>query len=242
MKAHILYLHGFASSVRTAKGLALGERLAAEAASYAIPDLEGGDFRSLTMDGMLGRARATLAALPADGAPALLIGSSLGGYTAARLAAAAGIRPLAGALLIAPAFRFPTTWSARLGKAAIKKWRTSGKRSFFHYGAQKEVPLGYGFLESCRGLPDLPDQARCPVAIVHGKGDESVDWKGSADYANDRAHVELHLVEGDHRLGEPRHEDLMVWCARGLLARWADAASASTRATPPASTPASTPA
>ncbi len=226
MKAHILYLHGFASSVRTAKGLALGARLAAEAASYAIPDLEGGDFRGLTMDGILARARAALARLPADGAPALLIGSSLGGYTAARLAACATPRPLAGALLIAPAFRFPSAWAARLGEAAIAQWRQDGERPFFHHAVERELPLGHGFLESCRGLPDLPAQARCRTAIVHGRQDASVDWQGSAAYAEGRERVEVHLVEGDHRLGEPRHEDLMVWCARDLLARWASGAPA----------------
>jgi pimeloyl-ACP methyl ester carboxylesterase len=219
MTAHILYLHGFASSVRTAKGLALGARLAADAASYGIPDLEGGDFRALTMDGILARAAAAIDALPEDGRAVLLIGSSLGGYTAARLAALGATRPLAGALLIAPAFRFPSSWAARLGEAAIAQWRRDGERAFFHHAHERELPLGYGFLESCRDLPDLPAQARCPVAIVHGLEDASVDWQGSAAYAGGRARVELHLVAGDHRLGEARHEELMAWCARDLLAR-----------------------
>ena len=107
MTWHGVYLHGFASGPGTAKGVALGRRLAGCLASYTIPDLEGGDFRGLTMDGILDRAEAALAALPADGGRVLLIGSSLGGYTAAHLAATGRARRATALLLIAPALIQP---------------------------------------------------------------------------------------------------------------------------------------
>lgn len=219
MPAHVRYLHGFASSVRTAKGIALGERLRSAVASYAIPDLEGGDFRGMTMDSLRARAAAACAALPADGQPLVLIGSSLGGYLAALLAATAPPPRLAGLLLIAPAFGFPSAWAARLGPAGIAAWEATGERLFFHHASEREQPLGYGFLASCRGLPELPGQAPVPVVIVHGRQDDSVDHRQSIAYHQARARVELHLVEGDHRLTEPRHEALLEWCARDLLAR-----------------------
>jgi len=223
MPAHGVYLHGFGSGPKTAKGQALGKRLAPLLTSYHIPDLEAGDFTALTMDGILFRARAAMAAVPDDGGPIIVIGSSLGGYCAALLASGghpAGGLParVSALLLIAPAFGFPTNWAKNLGPEGIAAWRREGTRMFYHHGAEREVPLGVGFLDSCADLPDLPTQAQVPIAIVHGRQDATVDCAASITYARARERVELHLVEGDHRLTEPRHEDLIAWCATDLLA------------------------
>ena len=225
---HAIYLHGFGSGPLTAKGVALGQRLAGAVASYAIPDLEGGDFPSLTMDGILARAAAALRALPDDGQPVLLIGSSLGGYVAAQLAAERRATRVGALLLIAPAFGFTTSWAERLGPSGIAAWRRDGSRPFFHFAAEKELPLGVAFYDSCLALPELPAQALdvhhgqpLPVAIVHGRQDATVDHRMSVTYSTARARAELHLVEGDHRLTEQRHETLIAWCALDLLARLA---------------------
>jgi predicted esterase YcpF (UPF0227 family) len=220
VKPHALYLHGFASSPKTAKGVALGERLTGSVASYQIPAVEGDAFRSLTMDGIFTRAEAALRALPADGAPALLIGSSLGGYSAAFLAAAGRAPRVAALLLIAPAFGFTDSWLHKLGGGGIEEWRRKGERNFFHHAQERELPLGVAFLESCERLPAMPGEPRMPVAIVHGRQDETVDCRRSVEYAQARANVDLHVVQGDHRLTEPRHEDLIAWCARDLIARF----------------------
>lgn len=221
---HALYLHGFGSGPKTSKGLALGQQLAGAVTSYAIPDLEGGSFTDLTMDGILGRTEAALRALPDDGQPVLLIGSSLGGYTAAHLAASGRAHRVGALLLIAPAFGFTSSWAKRLGEAGVARWRSAGSLPFFHYAAERELPLGVGFYESCLTLPDVPAQAPMPVAIVHGRQDETVDHRQSLHYAANRDSAELHLVDGDHRLTEPRHEELIAWCARDLLARMAGTA------------------
>jgi uncharacterized protein len=216
---HAIYLHGFGSGPSSAKGLALGKRLAGAVATYAIPDLEAGDFTGLTMDGMLVRAEAALAALPQDGEPCLLIGSSLGGYCAALLAANERIPRVGGLLLIAPAFGFTSRWNSLLGAEGIAAWRRDGSRPFMHHALGKEVPLGVGFYDSCVMLPELPAQAAVPISIVHGRHDDTVDHRMSLRYASDRSNVELHLVDGDHRLTDARHETLITWCALDLLAR-----------------------
>ncbi len=216
-KPHAVYLHGFGSSPRSAKGVALGKRLAGSVSSFRIPDLEAGDFRGLTMDMLAERASRALADLPDDGTPALLIGSSLGGYTAAWIAAAGRAPRAAALLLIAPAFGFTDTWTQRLGEAGVAQWKQAGERMFFHHGAERDLPLGVAFHDSCVPLPALPPQAPVPITIVHGRQDQSVDHRQSARYALERERVELHLVEGDHRLTEQRHEDLIVWCAQDLL-------------------------
>ena len=216
---HCLYLHGFGSGPKTAKGLALGQRLAGVVTSYAIPDLEGGSFTDLTMDGIFTRVEAALRSLPDDGQPALLIGSSLGGYVAAQVAAMGRDPRVAGLLLIAPAFGFTAHWAERLGPMGVAKWRQEGSLPFYHFAAERELPLGVGFYESCLALPELPAQPSVPVTIVHGRQDDTVDHRRSARYAAERDHVELHLVNGDHRLTDPRHEELISWCAHDLINR-----------------------
>ena len=216
---HVLYLHGFGSGPKTAKGTALGKRLADVVSSYAIPDLEAGDFFSLTMDRICERAAAAVAALPNDDAPVMVIGSSLGGYTAALLAAAGRIPRASALLLIAPAFGFGERWAERLGIAGVGEWRRTGKRAFFHFASEREQPLGVGFLESAECLPGFPLAPEIPVVIVHGRRDDTVDWQQSRRYADQDANIEFHLVDGDHRLTDQRHEDLIAWCARDLIDR-----------------------
>lgn len=215
MLPHVRYLHGFGSGPRTEKGLELGRRIADACATYAIPDLEGGDFTGLSMEAM--RAR-TLAACPRDGR-VVLVGSSMGGYLAAWLAAGGDIPNLAGIVLIAPAFGFTARWAEILGANGVEAWRRDGSRLFFHYGAQAEVPLGVQFLHSCERLPELPGDPVVPCAIIHGRGDQTVDHRASMRFAAAHPAVELHLVQGDHRLTEPRHADLIAWAVRDLIAR-----------------------
>jgi pimeloyl-ACP methyl ester carboxylesterase len=216
---HVLYLHGFGSGPKTAKGTALGQRLAGRVRSYAIPDLEAGDFFSLTMERICDRAAAAVAALPEDEAPVLLIGSSLGGYTAALLAAQGRIPRASALLLIAPAFGFGERWAEHLGIAGVAAWRRDGQRMFFHHASQQERPLGVGFLDSAERLPGFPLAPEIPVVIVHGRRDDTVDWRMSRRYADQDADIEFHLVDGDHRLTDQRHEDLITWCAGDLIDR-----------------------
>jgi surfactin synthase thioesterase subunit len=65
----------------------------------------------------------------------------------------------------------------------------------------------------------VPLPPECPVVIVHGRRDETVDWRASRQYADQEGNIDLHLIDGDHRLTEARHEDLITWCANDLLER-----------------------
>jgi pimeloyl-ACP methyl ester carboxylesterase len=215
--SHVFYLHGFASSPATAKGQALKRLLAADVTSYAVPRLDGGDFTAMTFASMRRVVADAVAALPADGAPVLLIGSSLGGFLAALVAAE--LPRVRGLCLIAPAFEFGPRWAERIGEAGVERWRADGRYPFFHFATERDEPLGYGFYQSCIGLPDHPTAPAIPVAIVHGLKDDTVDWRVSARYRDRTPTAELHLIDGDHRLTEPRHEALIAWCARDLIAR-----------------------
>jgi alpha-beta hydrolase superfamily lysophospholipase len=169
----------------------------------------------MTMESLCGAA---LAACPREGR-VVLVGSSLGGYLSAWIAATRALPNLAGIVLIAPAFGFTSRWAALIGDDGVAAWKRDGSRPFFHYGQQRELPLGAGFLRSCEQLPAIPDAPGVPAAIIHGREDASVDHRGSIAYASAHAEVELHLMRGDHRLNEPRHAELIAWIARDLCQR-----------------------
>ena len=108
----ILYLHGFCSSAKSAKGVFLAERFAEIGVPVTVPELDCGDFRNTTLTQQL----ALVSRLTAELRPDLLIGSSLGGYLAALHAARAPERvPLS--VLLAPAFDFGNQLGRALGAA-----------------------------------------------------------------------------------------------------------------------------
>jgi pimeloyl-ACP methyl ester carboxylesterase len=216
---HVRYLHGFASSpATTSKGRWLAERLAGRIAGFDIPDLQNGPFFDLTMDRLVASARAAVDAVPDDGAPLVLVGSSLGGYVAATLAAE-GIPRLAGLACIAPAFGFPQRWRQRLGDEAITAWRAEGSRLFYHYGEEQELPLGSGFLDSCEGLPASPAGVALPTVAICGRQDEQVGWRAAWDWMETCPRGEFHLLEGGHALDDERHLTAIGTAVESLLDR-----------------------
>ena len=122
-----------------------------------IPNLAP-DFTHLTVSGQL----ATVDAILARG-PAVLLGSSLGGYLAT-LAAARNPERVRALVLFAPAFGFAARWEARVGPVAMASWRADGVLPVFHYGRGREEPLSIAFLDDARSYPDEPD-SRCPALV-----------------------------------------------------------------------------
>ena len=82
-KQHFIYLHGFASSPESTKAVYLRDRFAELQINLTIPDLNQGDFSHLTISRQLEQVAAEL---PPPPTPVTLIGSSLGGLTAAHAA------------------------------------------------------------------------------------------------------------------------------------------------------------
>lgn len=216
MPLHLVYLHGFGSTAKSAKAAALQAQLGAEVASLSVPELDGGDFPGLTMELYRQRAVDAVAAVPDDGLPLILAGSSLGGYTAALIAAEGRVPRADALLLIAPAFGFTESWAGLLGEAGIARWRRDGSMPFFHYGEERELPLGRAFLDSCEVLPAIPAPAALPTTIVHGRRDESVDPAYVLRYAEQDPAIEVHLLDDGHSLTSPPAERLIAWCAREL--------------------------
>lgn len=216
--AHLIWLHGFGSSPQaTQKGVRLRDEL--PWSSVTIPDLEAGDFEHLTMDLWIQRAKNAVAALPQDGVPLVLAGSSLGAYTAALIASQGIIQERSYALLlVAPAFGFTGRWSALLGPKGIEEWRRTSWRTFDHK-VHVQRRLHVGFLDSCMNLPQFPAPVSVPVSILHGRHDQTADWKLALEWSVLCPRGEFCLLEGAHGISGEGHLTSLGFSARRLVAR-----------------------
>ena len=162
-----LWLHGFSSSPDSGKGRFVRDHLAERGARLQIPDLNQPAFRDLTVTRMLGQIDALL-----EGDPAVLFGSSLGGYTAALWSARhpGRVRAL---VLLAPAFELAERWKRRTGPDELRRWREKGYELMDHYAWGRKEPLSIGFLDDAdRYEPfPLPD---APTLVLQGLRDEVV--------------------------------------------------------------------
>lgn len=187
-----VYLHGFASSPQSSKAQYFRKRFAEKGLELEIPRLDGGDFTHLTITGQLQIVDAAAA-----GRACILIGSSLGGYLAALYAARHGnIEEL---VLLAPAFRFPSRWRERYSAEELARWKRDGTASVFHYGYNREVPLGYQIMEDSQNYEDEPEFPQ-PALVLHGSRDTVVPATISTGYAARHSNVTLRLFDSGHEL------------------------------------------
>lgn len=196
----LLYLHGFASGPGSKKGMAVAERLAARAAVERL-DLRVPSLERLSLAAMIATTRAAI------GGPrerAVLIGSSLGGLVAARLAED---EPRVCALiLMAPALRFAARWRERLGDDGWRRWmeegwldvhdHTTGGTTRVHAGFALEVEAIDAPRGDDGGWPDV----RVPTLILQGVNDEIVPVELSRGFAAGRRHVRLVELDDGHDL------------------------------------------
>ena len=182
---HLLYLHGFRSSPSSAKAQQTLAWLRAHAPQVqcACPQLPPSPHEAI------GLARALLAgwSLADPGAQLGVIGSSLGGFYATRLAQDTGCR----AVLVNPAVD-----PARLLADHIGEQRSFHGDEVFFFRPE--------FIEELRALEAGPLRWPERMQVYVAQGDEVLDWREMAQrYAGTRLQV---LPGGDHALSDyPRH-------------------------------------
>jgi hypothetical protein len=193
-----LYLHGFASSPRSAKAQFLKRQFEAVRETLHILDLNQGNFAQLTLTRQIEQALAWLEGRDR----ATLIGSSFGGLTATWIAQQPAVRPKINRLvLLAPAFQFLQQWLPRLGPDTVANWSQTGWLSVYHYGMAKQVPLAYSFVADAKRYSESQLNAEIPTLILHGQHDDVISIEASRDYARDRPWVQLIELDSDHSLG-----------------------------------------
>ncbi|WP_126148070.1 YqiA/YcfP family alpha/beta fold hydrolase [Synechococcus elongatus] len=188
------YLHGFASGPESAKAKYLRgcfQRLGLE---LICPDLNEPDFSSLTFSRQVAQVEAQL-----TDEPTIVIGSSLGGLTAAWL----GQRnpQIQKLVLLAPAFEFLAQWLPRMDDSALAQWQQAGFRPVYHWRDRDFRPLHWQFVEDLHRWRDQDLQRSLPTLILHGTADEVIDFAASERFAVQRPWVTLQALTSDHALG-----------------------------------------
>lgn len=189
----IVYLHGFASGPQSRKARFFRDRWLSRSVDVTVPDLAEGHFRELTISGQLRVIKQAV-----GGEPAVLVGSSLGGYLAALFAARhpAQVEKL---VLLAPAFAFPRRWSAEMDPARLRTWRETGTLMVHHYASGTEQPVGYQLVEDAQQYEDYP-LVRQPTLILHGDQDTVVPLALSESFVEHSPQALLRRLHTDHEM------------------------------------------
>jgi pimeloyl-ACP methyl ester carboxylesterase len=198
-----IYLHGFASNPQSAKAEYLRDRFSSLHIPLKIPDLNQGDFSHLTIRRQIQQVEAEF---PSDGTPVTLIGSSLGGLTAATLGQQ---NPQVQRLvLLAPAFGFLSHWLSRLGEEQVRRWQVEKYLAVYHYGEKRSLPLSYNFVLDASQYQEKSLQRSIPTLILHGRDDEVIPIEASRNFAFNRPWVDLIELDSDHALANVMPE---IW-------------------------------
>lgn len=192
----VVYLHGFASSPRSSKATFFAKQFAAKGVSLQVPDLNAPDFSTLTVSRMLRQADE---AIGDTGEPAVLMGSSLGGFVAVQAALQRGAR-VQRVVLLAPALDFDGNRLSELGDRGLEAWRMSDRLEVFHYGYGRMMPVHYELYADARRYNSLDAPLTQPVQVFQGRRDTSVDPATVERWAHARPNVELHMLDDDHQL------------------------------------------
>jgi uncharacterized protein len=192
-----LYLHGFASGPTSSKAQAFSAFFGRCGLVLDVLDLRKPSFEGLRLSELIAHVQERIGG-PSD--RAVLIGSSLGGLTACRVAEKDA---RVGALvLMAPAFGLRELWKTRLGPEKMAEWESTGFLEVDDYVARAKARVDHGFyVDMMTADPAEPADVRVPTLIVHGTKDEVVPVERSRTFAAGKAHVRLVEVEDGHDLG-----------------------------------------
>jgi uncharacterized protein len=197
----ILYLHGFASGPYSAKGVTFARHFATKGIAIERMNVRVPSFEHLRLSVMIDTVRAAL------GERAIVIGSSLGGLTAARVAEVDD--RVKGIVLLAPAFQILARWRESLG-AEWDAWRERGWREVDDYGTGDKSRIDFGFAEDVERIDIGYPEVRVPTLIFHGRNDDAVPIERSRTFAAGKANVELLELDDDHEL----HASLPIMIAK----------------------------
>jgi len=191
MPPRFLYLHGFASGPQSKKGTAFARHYEGRFAIERL-DLRVPSFEHLRLSAMLDRVTAALEP------GAVVIGSSLGGLTAARVAERDP--RIARLVLMAPAFQLAARWQSQLGDDELAEWQRTGWRTVLDRTTGREARIDYGFLEDVLAIDQGFPAVTVPTLILHGTRDDVVPVDNSRRFAQGKSNVRLIELDDDHEL------------------------------------------
>lgn len=194
MPLRVLYLHGFGSGPDSAKGRALAAHLGAEGVIVERLDLRVPSFAHLRPSVMIARVQAAIGG-PAD--RVVVMGSSLGGLVAARVAERDP--RVQAVVLLAPAFGLAAQWQRR-SPEALAEWRETGWLPVTDHTTGRPARVDLGFLHDVEQVDAAPAEVHVPTLVLHGRRDEVVELAGSQAWVAGRSNTRLVELDDDHEL------------------------------------------
>jgi hypothetical protein len=140
---------------------------------------------------------AHMRARAAEAPPCVLIGSSLGGLTAAHVATDDTV---IAAVLMAPAFGFAERWQRSLGPAQLERWRAGEPLMVDDHAGGPPLAIDYGFYRDAAAIDAQPPEPSCPLLVFHGRHDEVVPIEGSRQFVDHSPNATLVELDDDHAL------------------------------------------
>lgn len=214
----VIFAHGFGSVRGGEKSQALADECARRGWTYAACDFRGhgesdGTLLELRGARMLEDLEAVVAEVSdyTDG-PVCLVGSSMGGWASAWLAALQP-RRVAACMFVAPAFRFLEF--NRLNAAERAAWQHTGRQRVRNEFV--DVEIGYALAEEAAAFKfeTLTRSYRAPALIWHGMRDETVPYQTSLEFVAQCAAGDVQVLllkDGDHRLNRVRTQLARAAC------------------------------
>lgn len=212
-KMKFVYLHGFNSSPQSAKATFVTQLFTQENIQHAlhVPNLNIPTLSQITVSTQVQIVQQIIIEHCKDDEDVCLIGSSMGGYVAALVAARN--KQVKHLILLCPAFNLAQRWYHRVGGAKImEQWQETGMIYFTsdaqgnaQFAMQKQTgskELHYLYYEdACKyeAFPVLPESVKS-CQIVHGSLDDVVPVQVSQQMQQDNKVVQLTIVPDDHRL------------------------------------------
>ncbi|CAF0735060.1 unnamed protein product [Adineta steineri] len=170
------YLHGFASSPLSTKGVELQRWFQNELnLSLDLPDLNIPSFRKQCLTHMVDHIEQNIIQSNSNW---YLIGSSFGGLVST-LVAQRQSKLIHSLLLLAPAFNPIQRWSSKIN---IEQWKNQGFINYFNPSKQCDEPIDYQFFRDLHSYPSYPIVTTCPITIIHGLKDDVIPIETSREY------------------------------------------------------------
>lgn len=224
----VIYVHGFASHQSGEKVLFLKKRFNESGTAFLAFDHRGhgnssGTMKELTITKNLEDLDQIIRSQGKNFKNRILIGSSMGGQTAAWYAAHHPDQIDAN-LLIAPAFRFLENRKRDLGPQGLKTLEKEGE--IIIKNEWVEVTIGKELVEDAKNYPveTLLQKYQTPTLMIHGLNDDSVPVLDSFSFiqASKARPLELLIIGGgDHRLTEHKETlflNMKTFCKKiGLI-------------------------
>ncbi len=208
----VVFLSGYRSDMQGTKAVALDEWAARTGRAYARFDYSGcgaspGDFAQQGLENWFADA---LSVIDATEGPAVLVGSSMGGWL---MLTCAMVRPakIVGLVGVAAAPDFTDWGFSDAEKDQLMRGHDLMRPS--EYGEPMLTTARFWGSGQAMRLPRGELPVDCAVRLLHGQQDPDVPWKHSVDLAARvrSADVQVTLVkDGDHRLSRPQDIALLV--------------------------------